>query len=177
MTSYRTVIVTSAMAIAAGFSLNVSAQMSGQATQGMPGTPGPMGMHSPMQGGHAMMSEEKREAHRAQKHQKHLSDMKVFLQLQPAQEAAWNSFESVMKTPMKRHTPPVPAEFEKMTTPERIDKMMAVKNERDAEMAKRMNATKTFYAALTPVQQKVFDTHTQKFLAQGPMGKHHQMHP
>ena len=58
----------------------------------------------------------------------------------------------------------VPADMEKMSTPERIDKMMAIKAERDAEITKRMNASKTFYGALTPAQQKVFDTHTQKFL-------------
>jgi hypothetical protein len=39
-----------------------------------------------------------------------------------------------------------------------------------------MNASKTFYATLTPAQQKVFDTHTQKFLTR-PAGPHGKMHP
>jgi Spy/CpxP family protein refolding chaperone len=55
--------------------------------------------------------------------------------------------------------------------------MMVIKSERDAEMSKRMTVTKTFYAALTPAQQKVFDTQTQKFMSEGPMGHHGKMHP
>ena len=151
--SFRNALLASMMVTSAGFCLTAFAQ-----------APGPSPQNMPSQGGHAMMNDPKREAHRAERHQKHLNDMKVFLQLQASQEAAWAAFESVMKQPMKRHMAPVPADMEKMSTPERIDKMMAVKAERDAEIAKRMNASKTFYAALTPAQQKVFDTHTQKFL-------------
>lgn len=177
MSSVRNVLVITALVFAAGFGFSASAQMSGQPPQAMPGGPGPMGMQPPMPGGRPMMNDAKREAHRAERHQKHLDELKVFLQLQASQEVAWNSFASVMKTPLKRPTPPAPGEIEKMTTPERIDKMMAVKAERDAEVAKRMTATKTFYATLTPTQQKVFDTHTQKFLTHGRMGHHGKMHP
>ena len=134
-----------------------------------PGTP-PQGMQAKM--GNAQM-----ESHREARHQKHLDELKTSLQLQASQENAWNTFSSEMKAPMKRASRPNPAEMEKMTTPERIDKMMAFKNERDAEMTQRMNATKTFYATLTPAQQKVFDAHTQKFMKQGPMGQHAKMHP
>lgn len=166
--SFRNALLASMMVTSAGFCLTAFAQAPGPSPQNMPSQGGPMGMHPHpmhgMQGGHAMMNDPKREAHRAERHQKHLNDMKVFLQLQASQEAAWTAFESVMKQPMKRHMAAVPADMEKMSTPERIDKMMAVKAERDAEIAKRMNASKTFYAALTPAQQKVFDTHTQKFL-------------
>jgi Spy/CpxP family protein refolding chaperone len=35
--------------------------------------------------------------------------------------------------------------------------MQALKAERDSHMTKVMEATKTFYSALTPEQQKVFD--------------------
>jgi protein CpxP len=127
--------------------------------------------------GHGMMHETKIDAHRSERHQKHLNEMKVFLQLQASQESAWNAFETVMKTPMKRPTHHSMAEMEKLSTPERIDKMMALKAERDLEITKRMDASKTFYATLTPVQQKVFDTQTQKFLNRGPMGQHGKMHP
>jgi hypothetical protein len=155
--SFRSALLTSMIVTSAGFSLTALAQ-----------TPGPMGMNphhmQGMHGGHAMMNDPKREAHRAERHQKHLSELKVFLQLQASQEAAWTAFETVMKPPMKRHMAAVPADMGKMSTPERIDKMMAIKAERDAEITKRMNASKTFYGALTPAQQKVFDTHTQKFL-------------
>jgi hypothetical protein len=177
MSSVRNLLATTGIAFVAGLGFNASAQMSGQPPQGMPGGPGPMGMQAPMPGSRPMMNDAKREAHRAERHQKHLEEMKVFLQLQASQEVAWNSFATVMKTPLKRPTPPAPGEIEKMTTPERIDKMMAIKAERDAEVSKRMTATKTFYATLTPAQQKVFDTHTQKFLNRGPMGHQGKMHP
>jgi hypothetical protein len=132
---------------------------------------------NPPQGGHPMMGGTQMESHREAMHQKHLNDLKSALQLDSKQEIAWNAFATEIKAPMKRPARPQPAEMEKMTTPERIDKMMAFKSERDAEMNKRMTATKTFYASLNAGQQKVFDAHTHKFMKQGPMGHHDKMHP
>lgn len=54
------------------------------------------------------------------------------------------------------------AEMDKLTTPERIDKMRALRTQRDAEMDKRADATKAFYATLTPEQKKVFDANTAR---------------
>jgi protein CpxP len=173
MTASRTLTLSAAFFVGSAIHLSGIAQVAGMPAQ-MPSQMQPQmqppGMR-PMMGGAQM--EAKREA----KHLKHLEELKVFLQLQAPQEAAWQAFSSVMKTPVKRPLPPNPAEVEKMTTPERIDKMMAMKAERDAEMTKRMNATKSFYATLTPTQQKVFDTHTQKIMQKGPMGHQHMMHP
>ena len=155
MSKFRTPVAVALIAIACGFSTIAIAQ-------------------SP---GHGMMHEAKIDAHRSERHQKHLNEMKVFLQLQASQESAWNAFETVMKTPMKRPTHHSMAEMEKLSTPERIDKMMAFKAERDLEITKRMDTSKTFYATLTPAQQKVFDTQIQKLLNRGPMGHHVKMHP
>ena len=121
----------------------------GMGMQGLGGHHGRMGNMDParMQ---AMM--EKRQA-----------VLKAQLKLTPAQEGAWTAFTDAMKpaavmTPMQR---PDPVEMAKLTTPERIDKMKALRDERmktmTAAMDKRAEATKTFYAALTPEQQKVFD--------------------
>ena len=129
------------------------------------------------QGGRPMMGSAQMESHREARHQKHLNELKSALQLDSTQESAWHAFSAEMKAPVKRPTRPQAAEMEKMTTPERIDKMMAFKSERDAEMNKRITATKTFYASLNPAQQKVFDAHTHKFMKQGPMGHHDKMHP
>ena len=52
------------------------------------------------------------------------------------------------------------AEFAKLTTPERLERMQTRQAERSARFAKRAEATKTFYAALTPEQQKTFDAET-----------------
>ena len=132
---------------------------------------------NPSQGARPMMDSAQMASHREARHQKHLNDLKSALQLDSTQEGAWNAFSAEMKMPMKRPARPQPAEMEKMSTPERIDKMMAFKGERDAEMSKRMTATKNFYASLNPAQQKVFDSHTHKFMKQGPMGHHDKMHP
>jgi hypothetical protein len=64
--------------------------------------------------------------------------------------------------------------MEKLTTPERIDKMMAMKAARDAQINSRMTATKTFYVSLSPQQQKVFDTHASKAMKRHGMGPGHR---
>ena len=94
---------------------------------------------------------------------KHFAALKTELKLTAAQDSAWNAFTAAMKPPagMTAHRPD-PAEMQKLSTPERIDKMQALHTQRmtemNAAMAQRGNATKTFYATLTPEQKKVFDT-------------------
>ena len=44
-----------------------------------------------------------------------------------------------------------------MTTPQRLDEMAARMADRQARFQKVAAATKTFYAALSPEQRKVFD--------------------
>lgn len=101
---------------------------------------------------------------------KRQAELKAKLQITAAQEGAWSAFTSAMKPPADRPARPDRAEFAKLTTPERIDRMQAMKARRDAEMAKRADATKTFYAALSPEQQKVFDAES---LRMGPRGHRH----
>jgi Spy/CpxP family protein refolding chaperone len=110
-------------------------------------------------------------ARMAQMHAKHLADLKAKLKITASQEAAWASFSEAMKPPAdmmgKR---PDHAELEKLTTPERIDKMRALHKERmaamEAAMDKRADATKAFYAVLSPEQKKVFDAEFAR------MGRH-----
>lgn len=89
--------------------------------------------------------------------QKRQAELKAKLKITAAQEAAWTSFTTSLQPPAAKGPRPDRAEFAKLTTPERIDKMQALRTERDAAMDKRGEATKTFYAALAPEQQKVFD--------------------
>jgi len=105
---------------------------------------------------------------------KHQADLKAKLQITPAQEGAWTAFTAAMQHPASMGMRPSDAqraEMSQLSTPERIDKMRAMRTERmaqmTAEMDKRANATKTFYAALTPEQQKVFDAAHQRRGAQG----------
>jgi protein CpxP len=100
--------------------------------------------------------------------------LKQKLQLAPAQESAWTAYTSAMKPPANFQRPDH-AEFDKLTTPERIDRMRAMRAARAAEMDKRADATKTFYASLTPEQKKVFDTESMRGHRGGHGGeRHHQ---
>ena len=109
---------------------------------------------------------------------KRQADMKVRLKITPAQESAWTAFTASMQPPAHsaRQTPEQRAEFDKMTTPQRIDKMREMRTQRmtemNAAMDKRGEATKTFYAALTAEQQKVFDAEHKKHDQQSPRENH-----
>jgi protein CpxP len=84
--------------------------------------------------------------------------LKTNLQLAASQDAAWASYTAAMKPPVNMPAGPDRAAMEKLTTPERIELMKSMRTQRDAQMDKRMEATKAFYAVLTPSQKKVFDT-------------------
>ncbi len=112
---------------------------------------GPMGMPGKMD--HAKM-----EAMMA----KHHAALKAKLKLTAEQEGAWTTFTAAMKPPAHMDQPHMDhAEFAKLTTPERIDKMHALRTQRmadmNAAMDKRDDATKAFYAVLNDDQKKVFD--------------------
>lgn len=90
--------------------------------------------------------------------------LKAQLKLTPEQLPAWNSFVAAMKpdTQAMAQQRPSREELDKLTTPERIDKMRALRDQRHkdmlAAMDKRDQATKTFYATLSAEQKKTFDT-------------------
>jgi periplasmic protein CpxP/Spy len=105
--------------------------------------------------------------------------LKAQLKLTPAQEAAWQVYVDARKptappTDLQR---PDPIEMAKLTTPERLDKMKAMHEERmkimTAAMAKHDGAIRAFYATLTSVQQKVFDAVSMQGHP-GPMGENHE---
>ena len=141
---------------------NVMAQGTPSAAQGSDPRSEHMGKHNPakMQ---AMMA-------------KHQADLKVKLKLTPAQDGAWTAYTTAMQPPAgmgMRPSDAQRAEMDKLSTPERIDKMRAMRAERmtqmNAAMDRRGDATKAFYAALTPEQQKVFDSEQKK---RGEHGRH-----
>lgn len=94
---------------------------------------------------------------------KHHAELKTRLKITPAQEAAWTAFTAAMTPPADMMAKrPDPAELAKLSTPERIDKMKALRAQHMTDMAaamdKRGEATKALYAVLSPEQQKAFDT-------------------
>ena len=98
---------------------------------------------------------------------KRQESLKAKLKRAPEQEAAWSTYAASMKPREgKLMARPDRAEMQKLSTPERIDKMQAMHTERHAAMSAQMDkhaeATKAFYAALNPEQKKVFDAETFK---------------
>ena len=95
---------------------------------------------------------------------KRQAEMKAKLKITTAQETAWATYTASMQPPARRDDRPTTeqrAEFDKLTTPQRIDKMREMRTQRMTGMAAAMDkhgeATKTFYAVLSPEQQKLFD--------------------
>jgi periplasmic protein CpxP/Spy len=101
---------------------------------------------------------------------RHQANLKAQLKITPAQEGAWTTWTAAMQPPARMQpTAEQRAGMDKLPTPERIDKMRTLRSQRMTEMNARMDqrgqATKTFYAALTPEQQKTFDAETGKHMA------------
>lgn len=110
-------------------------------------------------------------AKRAEMMNKRLADLKQKLQITGNQEAAWNSFTAAMQPTAQQR--PNMAALAQLPTPERIDQMRALRQQRDAEMDRRADATKAFYAQLTAEQKKTFDAETARMFS-GRRGMHRQ---
>lgn len=96
-----------------------------------------------------------------QRRTERMAAFKTQLQLTPAQEQAWTDFTAAMQ-PGQRHARLGREGMDNLTTPERIDRMRAVRIQRAAEADQRGDAVKTFYAALSAPQQTTFDQQMQR---------------
>ena len=112
----------------------------------------------------------------AQRHAEHQAQLKSALKITASQEAAWNAYVAGTAPNPPANAPGMAREeWSQLTTPQRLDKMQAFRAERDAAMAKRIETVKTFYAALTPEQQKVFDTQAHGGMHRTGMKGEHRM--
>ena len=108
------------------------------------------------------------EQHRAQMakfHEKRLAALKTKLKLEANQEAAWNAFAQAHQPPNDGFRPhPDRETMSKLRTPERLDEMQKQFDTHHTSMQTHMKqmveATRQFYAQLSPEQQKVFDKET-----------------
>ena len=160
--TFKRIVLAGLLCASAGLGLAQSTPAPG------PGTPGPraeaMGRHDP--------------ARMQARMDQRLAALKAKLQITPAQEAAWTTFTAAVKPRPyagMANMAATYAELDKLPTPERLDRMRALHKQRVTEMSllmdQRADATKTFYAVLTPVQQKVFDEQFSR--AAGRYGDHH----
>ena len=134
-----------------------------------PPPPANMMRQMPMpEGGMRERFEQHMQEHVQERMQHRMESLKRILQVTPNQEGAWQAWAAAMRPAqpmmMQRHQR---GEFEHLTTPERIDRLRQLRAQRDAEMDRRGEATKVFYAQLTGPQQKAFDEISMKFLKGG----------
>lgn len=119
----------------------------------------------PMHDGGAMR--ERFQQHMQERMQHRMESLKRILQITASQEGAWNTWAAAMRPAHPMMEREQRGEFERLTTPDRIDRMRQLRAQRAAEMDRRGEATKVFYAQLSPPQQKAFDEISLKFLKGG----------
>lgn len=120
----------------------------------------------------------------SERHTRRLDALKAKLQLNVSQENAWKGFVSAVQE-RPAHLAEHRAQHQALaalSTPERLERMKAMRTQHQADMNatmdRRMEATRSFYAALTPAQQKVFDAETARMMQGfGPRGGHHHGGP
>lgn len=108
--------------------------------------------------------------HRAKMMEQHHKQLHESLKLTPEQEPAWSK---LMET--EQHRPKMSGsqadDWAKLKAPERAEKMLELSKARQAVMAEHVAALKTFYATLTPEQQKIFeDQHAPRKGMRGKSG-------
>jgi protein CpxP len=127
---------------------------------------GPAGQES-CEARHGQAVHAKWEARRAAR----LSELKEKLKLTPEQQAAWDAFASASQPGLPHagaDRQAMRGEFEKMNTPQRLDRMLAMSDARRARLLERSQTIKAFYAQLSPEQQAVFDAEAKLY----PQGEH-----
>jgi protein CpxP len=107
-------------------------------------------------GGHKWHGGAKSAEQMKEKMAKRQAELHDKLKLNASQESAWNLFTAAI-TPTGTGKRPDRAEWKNLSAPERMEKQLAMMKEREARMTSRLAATKTFYATLTPEQQKIFN--------------------
>lgn len=96
------------------------------------------------------------------------------LAITPAQEGAWSAYQAAMKPPVRpdrQRGPEAREERQGLTTPQRLDQMVAQANARHAELLARASATGRFYSQLSAAQKKSFDAMPQAGLERGGRGR------
>lgn len=157
--------------IAAGLvaSIGIGAIAQTQPVPQQPGSTAPQGAQG-QRGAKDPARMERMHARMQERMAKRLDELKAQLRITPAQEGAWTAWTTALQPSARNVQRADRAEFARLTTPERIDRMKARRAARMAEMDKRLDATKVFYASLNSEQKAVFDAVGMKHLGQGMRG-------
>lgn len=104
----------------------------------------------------------------------HQARLKQALQLTPAQESAWQQYLQSRPSPASAAAMKDRAQWQQLSTPERMAQQLAARQARDSQMGAHLEALKSFYATLSPEQQRTFDAqHRQGHGGMHGMRKHH----
>jgi hypothetical protein len=143
----------------------IAAGISGAALAAPPAADNPGAPGGPMMGNreHHQMQGDRQE--HFQRRQAELHDK---LKLNASQEAAWKTYIAAIQPPATPQRPQ-PENWQKLSAPERVEKMLAMMQEREALMSKHLQAMKVFYATLSPLQKQIFDDN----VGGGPMMHRH----
>lgn len=113
---------------------------------------------------------------RMDQHARQLHDA---LKITPAQEGAWQAYMSALKANMPQRGQFDRAAMKDLPAPQRMEKHIEMAKAHIARMESNLAATKTFYATLTPEQQKIFDEKASHFdhRDHGEHNEHSRMMP
>lgn len=117
------------------------------------------------------------EAGRDDRRAAHLAGLKQKLGLSAEQEAAWNTFAAATQYGARRsgmERGAMRGDFDKLSTPGRFDRMLAMSELRSTHLVERVQAIKALYSQLTPEQQRVFDAEAMPLPHRH--GHHHPRH-
>ncbi len=117
--------------------------------------------------GYGPMGSERMQGMRADRMKQHQQRLHDALKLNPDQEKAWAKFQESHPF-AKDGQRPSRAELDKLSAPERAEKMLELQKQHQEVMSKHVAAMKEFYGQLTPEQKKVFD---QQQMPRGPRGQ------
>lgn len=171
--SQRALMAAALTAAFVGLSANAIAQNTAAA-------PAAQASAQPAQGSAQNAPGDARHAERMARMQKLMAErqaaLKADLKITAQQEPAWNAFVARTQPDMQPNRRGPREDWSKLTTPQRLDKMEALKAERDARMAQRHDAIKSFFATLNADQKKIFDDQQMQGFQRAGMnghGKHH----
>jgi protein CpxP len=115
---------------------------------------------TPAPGRHgAAVSQEQMQAKMAEMFAKHQAKVHDLLKLTAAQEGAWTTYQAAIK-PVAPATHVDRAAIAKMSSPDRMAKMLEMSKQHIITMEAHLAALTAFYGQLTTAQKTVFDSQT-----------------
>ena len=132
----------------------------GTSAAGVMAQPGPAAGPGAGKANSTQVTPEQREAWIKDRMARRAANLKEKLNLTASQEPAWNAYVARMTPDSRKGQRPSRAELAAMSAPERMERQLAQLKTMEGVMSQRLEATKSFYAALTPEQQKIFNEST-----------------